>query len=129
MTPPRYPKLRPEVKTAWLQALRSGNLPQGRNALKSRDGQYCRLGVCLEQVLHIEAVATFTDCPDGCGLHEYGGFYFDGADGLPLDSQLQRMFEDSSYRDRSNVAGELAALNDSRKMSFEQIADWIEAML
>jgi len=42
-------RLNPEIKTLWVEALRSGNYPQGKDYLK-KDGEYCCLGVLCEVV-------------------------------------------------------------------------------
>lgn len=41
-------KLRPEVKTAWLAALRSGDYKQTSGMLQSEDGSFCCLGVLCD---------------------------------------------------------------------------------
>jgi len=38
----------PEYKTKWLEALRSGRYPQGREQLMTRKGKYCCLGVLAQ---------------------------------------------------------------------------------
>ena len=41
-------KMNPEVKAAWLEALRSGEYKQGKSQLKTNDGSYCCLGVLCD---------------------------------------------------------------------------------
>lgn len=97
--------MKPEIKKAWLKALRSGEYKQGRDRLKRRAGDkvtYCCLGVLAEV----------------CGLdpHEVG------------ESQ---MLNDET-RDHIGLSdgqqSDLALMNDGRS-SFEKIADYIEEYL
>jgi hypothetical protein len=54
--------LNPEVKQQWVDALRSGNYPQGKFSLKTDSGKYCCLGVLCE-ISPIESrVVTTCDC-------------------------------------------------------------------
>ena len=41
-------KLNPQVKTAWLDALRSGDYRQGKHNLRNIDNSYCCLGVLCD---------------------------------------------------------------------------------
>lgn len=49
-TLPSTPKLKPEVKQKWLQALRSGSYKQGKHVLRTADNHYCCLGVLCDVV-------------------------------------------------------------------------------
>ncbi len=40
--------MNPEVKAAWLKALRSGEYQQGKSQLKTPEGAYCCLGVLCD---------------------------------------------------------------------------------
>lgn len=43
-------QLKPEIKKAWLEALRSGKYVQGHQALRTADSRYCCLGVLCDVV-------------------------------------------------------------------------------
>lgn len=45
-----FPKLNPELKAKWLDALRSGKYQQGRQCLRSDEGCYCCLGVLADLI-------------------------------------------------------------------------------
>jgi hypothetical protein len=49
-------KLDPEVKAAWLQALRSGEYEQGTEMLRTRNDTYCCLGVLCELAVQADVI-------------------------------------------------------------------------
>jgi hypothetical protein len=53
---PQSGKLDPEVKAAWLQALRSGEYEQGTEMLRTRNDRYCCLGVLCELAIQADVV-------------------------------------------------------------------------
>lgn len=105
-----------EVKTKWIQALRSGKYKQGFGVLRGEDC-YCCLGVL-------------------CDLNE-------DTDWEVLDNPVENIykpFPDNSYICLPNKISEwaeitarqedvLATLNDTARYTFEQIADYIEENL
>jgi|SRR5690606_2418711 len=115
------------VKKLWIQALRSGKYTQGRDFLKKRDSdnnaQYCCLGVLCELALAV-------------GVVESTNWYeFDNTTCYYKDSEG---YSDSHWPTPKvrNWAGltltqitELGSMNDSRRMTFEQIAEYIEENL
>ena len=42
--------MKPEIKTRWLEALRSGRYKQGRSALRTSNNEFCCLGVLCDIV-------------------------------------------------------------------------------
>jgi hypothetical protein len=96
------PKLPKHLGRPWLDALRSGKYEQTTGQLE-RDGKYCCLGVyCVVHELTIEngGLDVFDD-----GLH---GYHF-----------LAKHIGDS-------MVTKLYDLNDVKKKSFVEIADYIE---
>ena len=111
-----------DIKKKWVDALRSGEYTQGRDALKNGDGQYCCLGVLCDLAAR-EGVVKETA--------KYGEFYYDGASSLPPVSvmswaSLNDIFKRVEYK---NVPVPLDALNDSYCLTFNEIADLIEEQL
>lgn len=127
----------PELKSAWIEALRSGRYEQGQKHLMA-NGKYCCLGVLCEVVpqeiydhngyLRTEhngqLIITTTDdegvdestleseCLSDIGLHDTLG--------LPLIAQTELI----RMNDGDVLANELVA-----PKSFSEIADWIETYL
>jgi hypothetical protein len=94
-----------QLKSKWVEALRSGKYQQARNFLKSEDG-YCCLGVlCDIQGADFEAIRE-----------EFGS--------------LSLSLNPAKYLGEVNTikATELAQMNDNGK-SFSEIADYIEVNL
>jgi hypothetical protein len=100
-----YPKLPKVFKRRWLKALRSGAYEKGTGSLL-KDGKYCCLGVACE----IGGVTKITG-------HSF-------ISGFKLPDKFPSMLEGSI-----GVPGKLADLNDSKRLSFNKIADWIEENL
>jgi hypothetical protein len=101
-----------ELKRKWVEALRSGKYRQGQRNLKTPDGAYCCMGVCLDAVC-TGAWDGGMYMEDGGRIH--GGYLnpdFCGRVGLP----------------RAEVFV-LARMNDEEGKTFAQIADHIEANL
>jgi hypothetical protein len=99
--------MKAELKSKWVEALRSGNYEQGRGLLRAED-QYCCLGVLCE-VAGIE-----------CTLSESDGVYaFDGESQLPRDDTYNAL-------GLSSKIGENLAYKNDYGRSFSEIADYIE---
>lgn len=98
-----------EIKAKWLEALRSGRYKQGRTLLRSIDDEYCCLGVLCDIV-----------DPDGWINHKAGYSIRDGhysVLGKDIRAQTSIAISDCII---------LMNLNDRDRLSFSQIADWIE---
>lgn len=121
--------MKPEIKARWVTALRSGSFKQGKDQLRAEDlggtPYYCCLGVLCDIYLQDnkmpwpEAYATLdfpdeellpTEVMDWAGLNENNPH-------VEIDG-----INDSPSRT-------LSTLNDDLELSFDRIADAIEASL
>lgn len=119
--------MRRDIAKRWVRALRSGRYRQGTGVLCYRrdDGMhYCCLGVLCD----------LAEKSGVCKRNVKNGavFYFDGAD-VSLPESVMKWADmsslDGSYRSRPNATAtdlDLAFDNDSRRLSFLQIANIIE---
>ena len=89
----------PELKARWIAALRSGEYTQGRYSLKTKEGHYCCLGV----------LCMVLERPD-------------------LTSTSYEHLRKASGLTNSETDG-CVELNDTAKLSFNQIANYIEVYL
>lgn len=115
--------MNPEVKKAWVGALRSGEYAQGVGRLKwlSRDGRrsYCCLGVLCELAIK-----------DGLDIHykeEDGGGSYDG-EAHYLPSKVQE-WAGLTTRNPMADGSYLAEWNDTQNATFEDIATLVEERL
>lgn len=104
-----------EIKTKWLEALRSGKYKQAQGVLRTADNTFCCLGVLCDIMY-----------PDNWGnvlQHSVEFKYLSNRHftGLPI-----------GIREEANLSatseGNLVCMNDTGK-SFEKIADYIETDL
>lgn len=131
------PKMNPEVKALWLEALRGGRFQQGTEALCRQSKvdslvRHCCLGVLCQ--LAIEAGVPVE-------VAHYGGVAlpiittFDGAEGyLPKSVMKWAGFSDQSpllAKHHPRFEGYLACstANDILKLTFPEIADLVETNL
>lgn len=113
-----YPKMNPEWKKKWLEALRSRRFKQGRGQLKifeeNNKVTHCCLGVLTEVV-----------DPNHTALQ-------DGAEFLPEDV-CKVVGIDTFMREAGDVQAELSEMNDAiavgPKPGFARIIKWIEKNL
>ena len=106
----------PELKSSWLEALRSGRYPQGRGALKSRDldgsVRYCCLGVLCDLM-----------DPNKWSLTPASLAYkWDGRAGTLPDYVKAEL----GMREKT---GKLVVMNDNGCNTFHEIADYVEKNL
>lgn len=113
-----------ENRKKWIAALRSGNYQQGKARLNA-NGRLCCLGVACEvyqaEVGDLEVKRFDSDDPDGSWVE------YDGAEAhLPY-----KVVEWLGVDDENPMLGDDTAvtLNDMVGLTFEQIADRIEANL
>ena len=119
--------MNPEIKTKWIEALRSGKYDQGMGNLKvgvSNDPAYCCLGVLCELAAEAGVI------PPGQLLeHEPNNYshYFLGEDEFLPDEVMTWANLDSNNGAFSDRFGEscLTDLNDNGK-SFDDLADIID---
>lgn len=141
-----FPKMNPEVKTRWLEALRSGKFKQGLKSLFSPasstdvgEGSYCCLGVLCE----IEGALVRV----GDGVHRGVRISEAGVEGdrteyyRPPAALLQKWGLSTHFD--VDAVGHLVRMNDGptrfairpvegledRKYTFPEIATWIEENL
>jgi hypothetical protein len=101
-----------ELKAKWVAALRSGHYEQGRDALKTRDGKFCCLGVLCDVIDQ----NGWTE--NECGYaFEFKGEYHGGL----LPASLQKDLGWTGF----SVMGELITRNDMGR-TFGEIAEYIE---
>jgi hypothetical protein len=98
----------------WIEALRSGEFEQVRGALRKRDG-YCCLGVACEVYRR--------EHPNG---PQWFGYYFDHRDD-ELPKRVQRWLGLRSSTGWRSNGPSLVSLNDRHRLSFSEIADYIES--
>lgn len=126
-------KLLPDFKAAWLIALRSGDIPQAHNVLKSSYGMCC-LGVACD--VQNKANPNFWQrygvTPDFVTAN--GNISYPGPGDVDIHTYevFQQEFHPDGFNQPIPVASFLATHNDgdnSDKWSFEEIAQWIEENL
>lgn len=104
-----------DIKTKWIAALKSGNYKQGSGTLRSDKNEFCCLGVLCDVVDPSGWCHLDKDTPDL--------YYHLGTTGT-LSQEMKRTYGLSS----TNV-GILIDLNDNQKLSFTEIAEYIEKEL
>jgi hypothetical protein len=119
-----YQKMNPEFKADWLAALRSGEYPQGRGALRNKQGEFCCLGVACDieekkgllvrVVLYGSELSVYRDAINPAA---YLNFSF-----LPDETIKRTGISEEAAR-------VLSCMNDSELKIFNEIADWIEENL
>lgn len=110
------PKMNPEVKAKWLEALRSGKYKQGDSALHKGE-QFCCLGVLCDIAVQSGIVKTDIN-------HDDEVVYDGRADYLPLSVQEWAGLPNENG-DYDRYASSLADQNDEGA-TFTEIADIIE---
>ena len=118
-------KLPTDIKQKWVAALRSGKYKQGIGYLRSTSDEYCCLGVLC-------------DMSNSDTWVKEGDYYKlpSGSDTVPkfgdIDATvydvLGQMVYDEDYDDY-DIMNHLTQMNDNKKLSFEQIATWIDTYL
>lgn len=128
--------MNPEIKTQWLEALRSGEYQQGHMALRNTSNQFCCLGVLCD----LYAKAHPEESTDMLwSLKDTGTLYwFGGDDGIPpakirewagLPSQNPVILvKTADEHIASSPCVNISDLNDNG-MSFADIANYIEEQL
>lgn len=103
--------MRPDVRTKWLEALRGGGYAQGRGQLRGKDDSYCCIGVLCD-VLDPEGWKPEPNLWTWRGT--FGFIRHQNAMEIGLPHEIE---------------SRLIHMNDKDKLSFAQIADYIEATL
>lgn len=97
-----------EFKAKWVEALRSGKYEQGRRRLRANDQKFCCLAVA-------------------CDIHDPGAWRKEGQRGWTFMGQIN--YAPSSIDIPLATQSVLADMNDEERLTFAQIADYIEANL
>jgi hypothetical protein len=109
--------MKKSLKAKWLKALRGGRYKQGDGQLRSEDRHYCCLGV-LAQIEGARWRGEGTPFIGGrCVADEAGGVMYLSPRLFGLSKKRQE--------DLGNMNDGCAAWANN-KMTFKQIADWIE---
>lgn len=110
--------MNPELKSKWLEALRSGNYKQAHGKLKTDKG-YCCLGVLCEVAGLQGEVSRYYSSPDRTiymfGTHSEVSFFPEELRSIACISEKNRRV--------------LMEMNDNDRKSFAEIADWIQRNL
>jgi len=127
--------MNPEIKKRWLAALRSGEYKQGRAKLRTRD-TYCCMGVLCD-VLKDDVNGKWTDDEEfktkyasralfpPKQIHDLAGF--DVSSNAVFQAEQVRSITGKGISTKGSVG--FASLNDTFELSFDEIADIIEAYL
>jgi hypothetical protein len=125
-----FPKMNPELKTKWLEALRSGNYAQTKETLKDKRG-YCCLGVLCDAV-GAECLATKVD-------EDHDDFDCDLDEQVSLKYHFRLnnsdYFEDLltepalEYCSLHHLVQDVLAYMNDHNRTFAEIADFIEKYL
>jgi hypothetical protein len=122
--------MKPEVKAAWVKALRSGDYKQGRSVLRRNDDTYCCLGVLCELAVKAGAIAPGV-LDQGAYVYgngpDHGDSYGQSTMFLPCQVEEWSGIIDRKGHDE-DVINDLIGYNDEGK-DFAFIASVIEARL
>lgn len=121
--------MNPEVKEAWIQALRSGDYVQGQYHLRQQvpgddqeEDRYCCLGVLCDLALK-EGVLKPQDV--FISAHFTGSYVYGGTTSFPPPKVRQW----AGIAPGNDDIGKLSDMNDSYMKSFDDISDYIEREL
>lgn len=136
-------KLKPEIKTRWLEALRSGDYTQGQNALRKQTPagvQHCCLGVLVELALEDGIVKRRSD-NTAAGTAIFVDKHSNLLIALPSSPAVVEWALESNPTGHEGAVSNLSVtttdgnrdyltgLNDSGRHTFADIADLIEEQL
>ena len=112
--------MNPEIKSKWIEALRSGNYKQGVNALRSKDDRYCCLGVLCD--LYLKQKGGWWSPDSVYTIHGEGG-------ALPSAVITWAGLTNKNPLLQPNTKLTAIGANDRERRSFAEIADLIEQNL
>lgn len=116
--------MKKEIRDKWCDALRSGKFEQGQGCLRTRDDQYCCLGVLYTVTGAKWERGSYEDTLGVRNIHIYN-----------QDDYRYSQFNNTDLGDdkkefgiSSDQEGELMDMNDNKEnlYPFPVIADWIE---
>lgn len=117
--------MKPEIKTKWTTALRSGKYKQGKGGL-CRDGKFCCLGVLCDLFVREQQEIKPSNSNRWSQHHSNRYVLFGEYAILPIEVMNWAGLEEQNPH--IPFVGSLASTND-RGMSFSAIADLIEKNL
>lgn len=105
----------------WVKALRSGKYKQDIGQLRSEKG-YCCLGVACEVSIKNRVILNVSQTKDNTYL-------YDGDEGVLPESVSQWLGVDRDpvLTNGKRLHVSCSTLNDHRRKTFNEIADWVEA--
>lgn len=104
-----------DLKAKWIANLRSGKYAQGRGLLRGLANDYCCLGVLCD----ISGLGQWENRTDDSMM------LFISDKGKPyMEDVVGELREDLGLT--NDQVNKLISLNDTEKLTFAQIADWIE---
>lgn len=113
--------MKKEIKDRWVKALRSGDYPQGKEAL-AQDGKFCCLGVLCDLAAKAGVVKEYT--------YDYGRgpTVVYGAEGTTalLPKEVMKWAGLNTPGPHINESESLTGMNDTFGADFNTIADAIE---
>lgn len=111
--------MKSELKTKWVEALRSGEYTQGKHRLRTKDNDFCCLGVLCDIVDPSGwEMSVLSDC------YEYENY----VGTLPMAFAQDIDFPLVVQKGMTNFEAILQNMNDSG-VPFSEIADYIEENL
>jgi hypothetical protein len=111
-----------QVKMKWVKALRSGKYKQGFGTMRDHNDNFCVLGVLCN--IHAQ------EHPEIAKKETYKRSYLGSSGALPKQVQKWAGFQSDSPKIGTGLYSKtLIHLNDSRRMSFKELAAVIEFTL
>lgn len=130
-------KMDAAIKAKWIDSLRSGDYKQGKGALRRLEDSYCCLGVLCEVAVKEGAIPAATLSTDGdcydydeasamlpMSVIKWAGMRYEGEERPPSPEDLDDFEGSGRYADEGTNS--LVYANDSRSLTFDEIADLIE---
>lgn len=111
------------IKTRWLEALRSGDYEQGKNCLRDANNNFCCLGVLNDLYIQDTGNGGWEMLVNGKSYSSYESSAYPH----PLVLEWAGIY-DPYIGDEEGTVFDLSIVND-QGASFEQIADMIEERL
>lgn len=119
--------MNPQIKTKWLEALRSGEYPQDTNFLRTDNG-FCCMGVLCD-IAHSEGIGTWKDPGESISNPTLYYTFLVKTETEKFTSLIPWTIGDWAGLDPNGaLVTRLMSMNDSG-YSFEQIANKIEETL
>lgn len=115
-----------EVKRRWIEALRSGNYPQGKYSLRNLDDTYDAGGVLCELAVS-DGIIPEPISYDGVSAETGGWIYGVNADNDSYSTRVPKAVCEWAGIGWYIVNGRISTMNDYGK-TFNEIADYVEGL-